>query len=161
MFLIEVGKNILIAFFDIDGVLSVPRYDVGNGVLKPGGTQDWWIEFNMDRNNTYDTCRAPITMVNFVKELRKRDIIIKCITEEHSSFALNNKAVWVEKQYGIPFEDIFWVDNKDAKVPMILKYCKMFNYLPNEVLFVEDTFPTVLQATTERICAVHISEFIV
>ena len=157
----KIEKNIQIAFFDIDGTLSVPQYDVGNGVLKPGGTQEWWLEFNMDRDNTYRTCRAPVTMVNFVSELRKKNVLVKCLTEEHSSFAFNNKAVWVEEQYGIPFEDIFWVDDKAAKVPVILKYCQLFNYEPKDVLFVDDTFPIVLEATVAGLCAKHISEFLV
>ena len=40
------------AFFDIDGTLSIPFYDV-NGKIKCGGEDDWWKERNDTDDNVY------------------------------------------------------------------------------------------------------------
>jgi FMN phosphatase YigB (HAD superfamily) len=152
--------SVKVAFFDVDGVLSVPRYRHPDGSIKPGGTDDWWLDFNIKHADTYKDCKAPNCMKSAIALLRESNTKIMVLTEEHLSFTLNNKAKWVFENYGIPFEDIIWVDNKDAKIDIIKRYCKIHDIPLDECLFVDDTFPIVIKASIEGIHSMHISEFL-
>ena len=48
-------KNIDIAFFDLDGVLSVPRYETGLGIKCALPDEDWFQSANWS-NDLYKYC---------------------------------------------------------------------------------------------------------
>lgn len=176
------NKLYKLAFFDIDGTLSVPQYDFasviesekGNlevyqefkdfvgGNLLNGCEESKWVDFNILNSNSYANCRAPVTIVNFVKKLREKGTVVFALTEEHFSFALNNKAKWVHEKYKLPLENVVWVDDKEKKVDMICRICRLKGIKDlSDVLMVDDTFSILLKASEKGISTAHISEFVV
>lgn len=93
--MLEKIANIKYIFFDIDGVLSVPRYkNFDKEEYVSGFTDDDWLKFNVISDHPYKDCIAPKTMQKFVHILHTNKKLCKkifCLTADDNSFSYNSK----------------------------------------------------------------------
>lgn len=154
-----------IIVFDMDGTLSAPLYEK-NGMFVQGtdafnGENTFsWIKYCMEHENAYKHCKAPKIMKDFVekyKSIKKMYVL----TVELSSFALYDKIKFLEDNYGHTFDgSVHFVASSDLKIPVLLEMAKLENIQPSEIVIIEDTFQTCIQANDNGLSAIHISHFL-
>lgn len=153
-------NSVKYVFFDIDGVLSVPIFKGDNGFISGFLDADWVTE-NIKRY-TYDKCKAPNVIKDYVRVLNSMGKKLFCLTTESCSFSYHNKVRFITSNYPeiSNQEDILFVSQDQDKVMLIKEIAKRDNIKLSECLLVEDTFRTVLLAEKEGICAMHISHLL-
>lgn len=68
----------------------------------------------------------------------------------------------MHEKYKLPLENVIWVDDKEKKVDMICRICRLKGIKDlSDVLMVDDTFSILLKASEKGISTAHISEFVV
>lgn len=151
------------AFFDIDGVLSVPRYMI-NGEIKPGGSYEWWKKYNEASRDTYAYCRAPKCIKEFTRKLKAQGTDCFILSRETLPEAQVNKGLFIDQNYPGIFDmsgSRIYTKTDDGKIDVIMQYCRLHNIWLSDAYLLEDTFETILKASTAGIDAHHISEFLV
>lgn len=152
-----------VCMFDIDGVLSIPKYKVNDKFI-PGGNEEWWTKYNIGRTGTYDYCKISSTIIDFMEQLKKDNVIIKCLTAEGFADAYFNKVDFILDKYSAYFHsyrDIIFVPKAQDKIPYMLAYAENLNYKHEEIMLVDDTFTTILEASEQGFLTKHISEFLI
>ncbi len=147
------------AFFDIDGTLSIPIYNI-NGKIKCGCEEEWWKNQNDIDDNTYRLCRTPKQIKLFIEDLIKNNV--KCFvlsTEKHES-AKQNKIRFINERYSEIFTNIFFVEKDDDKIDFLLNFAKENNVDNTDIYYLDDAFSLCIKASCEDINAHHISEFL-
>lgn len=155
-------SNIKVAFFDIDGTLSVPKYDV-NQELQIGGSLDWWEKANVGRQGVYRHCLPVETLKNYLRELKNQQVVLKCLTTEELADAYFNKVEFVLKHYGEFFKDykdVIYTPNDDFKVHYLDVFKFNMGLEPSSILLVDDSYDILLHAVNKGYQVRHISEFL-
>lgn len=91
-------KDIDIAFFDLDGVLSVPRYETGLGIKCALPDEDWFQEVNWC-SDVYRHCEPVPQVIKLLEQLKKRNTRLYVLTHETNSGAYFNKVDFVLEHY--------------------------------------------------------------
>lgn len=152
-----------VCMFDIDGVLSIPKYKLENNNFVSGGTQEWWIKYNIGKTGTYDNCKVPKQLLDFMSQLKKDNVILKCLTAEGFADAYFNKVDFVLTNYApyfTTYKDIIFVPSAKDKVWYMENYAKNLGYTYDDIMLVDDTFDTIIEASTKGFLTKHISEFL-
>lgn len=150
------------AFFDIDGTLSIPLYNL-NGDLVQGMTEEQWFEFNMWHNDTYKDCKSSSALTDALSTLSKDCFGLYCLTCECNSRAYFNKADFILSRYKPYFNDIRQIEfvaDKEDKIRFMLRFAATKGVKPKEILYVDDDFALIVKASQAGINAKHISHFL-
>lgn len=161
MTLEELAK-IKYVFFDVDGVLSVPRYkNFDKEEYVSGFTDENWLKFDIFSEHPYKDCIAPKTMKKFVHVLHKNRGICKkifCLTVDDNSFSYNSKKRFIKEHYPeIKEENMILVASTGMKKDVIRYIAEKDNINVKECLLIEDTFQTIIDAELAGISNLHVA----
>lgn len=154
-------KNIKIAFFDLDGVLSIPRYKNSDGIITCGMLDTDWFDRCQNEDDIYKYCIPPKQIINLLQKLKNNNTLLFVLTHETNSGAYFNKVDYVLKNYKDYFTDyrhVLFVNKTENKIKLIKSYAKKYKLTLDQCLLIEDTYDTCLLATNNNIKAMHISE---
>lgn len=149
------------AFFDVDGTLSAPYYNV-NGSLQPGMTDEEWFAFNDTYQElSYEDCKPIPQIKEYAIKLRKAGVRLFVLSVAQSAGEIKAKERFIKKHYPDLFEQIICVEHDAEKLKVMKNFCK-----ENEVSFadcelVEDTYMNVIHAVCEGFMAKHITNILV
>ena len=150
-----------LAFFDIDGTLSVPNYYI-NGEHKTGMTNEEWLLYTMDIN-AYSSCAAPKIVRDYIIDLMDKGVEIYVITQESWSPAFKAKCEFVRILYPeIKQSNIHYVIKKENK-PNLIEMIRLCQEKPtdmDECLYYDDDYEMVLIMNNLGYDAHHVSEFL-
>ena len=154
-------NNIKLAFYDIDGVLSIPRYNV-NGLIKCGGNTEWWEDYCKDNSNPYEFCGVPNKIYNNLKIMKDLGIELYVLSVETNLDAKRGKIKFIEDKYSEFFDEkhIIFVNSDTEKLNIIKNKASNKKVSLENIYFVDDTFSLVLAASTMGINTIHISWFL-
>lgn len=143
-------------FFDVDGVLSAPRY-VKNGEYVMGYSDEEWLS-RCVTYNPYKDCIAPKLMQDFVLAMSKTKKLF-ALTTDFCSFSYYNKTDFLRSNY-VGFSnlrDIITVGKDSMKIDVIKEIAKRDGLQLSECMLIEDTYQTAIGADLQGIYAVHVS----
>ncbi|MBP5295589.1 MAG: hypothetical protein J6Y95_07735 [Lachnospiraceae bacterium] len=149
-----------LVFFDVDGVLSVPRYDI-EGRMTIGTTSEKWIAYcRVHGEDTYEYCTG-IGPVRAYAEKRKREgarlFVLSAVACEEEARA---KDRFIERLYPGLFEACYYVNEAAAKIPFIVKKAEEEGVPVSSCELVEDNLDVLFTANTEGITPMHLSMLI-
>ena len=154
-------NSIKMAFFDIDGVLSVPSY-FRDGRFTPGGNKEWWDDFTKNNEDAYIDCKAPKVLKDFLTFLEEQGIFLYILSTEDNTDAIEAKRKFIKREYyNIKFEDYIFVEDDCLKVPILKTFAASKGLKNSELYFLDDTFNLVLEASDKGFNSHHISEFLI
>lgn len=146
-------------FLDIDGTLSIPCYKI-DGKLKPGTTQEDWIELCKENDNMYELCQTPLPLSNLIGRLMAKGTIPHVLSTEALPEAKISKDKFLAAKYpGVFNNTTHYVNSDEEKIQFLKGFIDVLGINPARVLYIDDTFSLVLQASVLGINAHHISEF--
>lgn len=155
-------KGVEIAFFDIDGVLSIPRYDDGYGYIRCSISDDeaWFQKVNWSED-CYKLCKANPKAIELLEELTKKNVRLFALTHETNSGSYFNKVNFVLNNYSKYFKSyrqVLFVDNQIRKIDLMDVICSKYAIKKKNCLLIEDSFDVCMKASSlyYRVC--HISE---
>lgn len=154
--------NIKYVFFDIDGVLSAPRYLNEENKFVSGFSDNGWVEYNVNVPQSYKNCVAPKLVKQFVSACALANKRIFCLTADANAFSYFSKVDFVLSNYP-EFEnerDILFTDSPKLKLDLISYIAKRDSLRIDECLLVEDTYPTLVEANQLGISTMHISHLL-
>ncbi len=142
-----------IVVFDFDGTLTDFKY--AENTLLPC-RDDEIFEYSMT-NNIYQNVRVLKTMQFILSQLDKDKVFILTRTEETLIDKKNNV---IFANFPVLFENVYHVKRVEDKLNVLNKLHNRFN---RDIIFVEDTFKTILDAeeTMSFVKGIHISSFII
>ena len=154
-------KTPKIAFFDIDGVLSVPRYLV-DGEYKPGWTSEWWKKVTEESDDVYRYCKVPKCIREFVNDLQQKKIRLYTLSTEPLESAKKCKKKFLKQNYKefFPEDHQIYVSKDVYKMTVLSSFAKDDDIDFSDIYYLDDTFSLVIQAAALGIDAHHISEFL-
>lgn len=155
-------KDIDIAFFDLDGVLSVPRYETGLGVKCALPDEDWFQEVNWN-SNVYRHCEPVPQVLKLLEQLKKRNTRLFVLTHETNSGAYFNKVDFVlehYKDYFPSYREVLFVNKSEKKADLMSVLCSRYGISRKRCLLVEDTYNTCIQVCNNGFQVLHISELL-
>ena len=149
-------------FFDIDGVLSVPKYRSSDTCeFVSGFTDEEWLKFDIISEHPYKDCIAPQFMKEFVSILANNRGISKrvfCLTADNNSFAYRSKIKFIAENYPeIASTDVIMVSSKELKVDVIKYIAEKHNIKLKDCCLVEDTFQTIIDAELADVSNLHVA----
>lgn len=150
-----------LAFFDIDGTLSIPRYLVG-GKLVPGGSNEWWHTYCAEEKHPYAACGVPAQMIELLNELHNNNVELFVLSQESFEDGERAKKDFIKMRYSSFFDDshILLVSDDSQKVSRMLTIAKERCLDPNRIQYWDDKFANVLDAIVKGIDAHHVSELL-
>lgn len=155
-------KDIDIAFFDLDGVLSVLRYETGLGVKCALPDEDWFQEVNWC-SDVYRHCEPVPQVIKLLEQLKKRNTRLYVLTHETNSGAYFNKVDFVleyYKDYFPSYREVLFVNKSEKKADLMSVLCSRYGISKKHCLLVEDTYNTCIQVCNDGFQVLHISELL-
>lgn len=155
-------KDIDIAFFDLDGVLSVPRYETGLGIKCALPDEDWFQEVNWC-SDVYRHCEPVPQVIKLLEQLKKRSTRLFVLTHETNSGAYFNKVDFVLEHYKAYFpsyREVLFVNKPEKKADLMSVLCSRYGISKKHCLLVEDTYNTCIQVCNDGFQVLHISELL-
>lgn len=155
------SSSVKLAFFDVDGTLSAPRYPHEDGRMDIGFTDEGWLAYCEKYGaHSYDHCRPLPPVRAFAGELHRAGarlfVLSSCMhTNEHAA-----KTAFIQAHYPDLFEDFFYVFHDGEKIPLIEKTAREAGVPLSSCVLVEDTYSTLLKAYTAGITAVHVANIV-
>ncbi len=155
------SNSVKLAFFDVDGTLSAPRYPHENGRMDIGFTEDGWLAYcEKTGPHGYDFCRPLPPVRAFAEELHRAGtrlfVLSSCShPNEHAA-----KTGFIQTHYPDLFEDFFYVIHDGEKVPLMEKAARDAGVPLSSCMLVEDTYSTLLKAYAAGIIAVHVANIV-
>ena len=168
MGIVEKIKNIKAAFLDVDNTaLYLKMYDYNGRNDKEKGERivgilddKEWMAYNIN-NNAYQYCEAPLQLVNLVDFLGKRSVKVYGLTECTNSFEYNSKFNRLKECYPGNFKhhgDLISVHTRHNKIAVMKILAQRDGYNLDEILFVDDSYPEVMEAYEAGILSMHTME---
>lgn len=147
-----------LAFFDIDGTLSIPRYPVEGNVL-PGGSSEWWLSYCKNDPYPYKLCGVPKNIVQRLDFLQQHETELFVLSQESFEICKKAKMQFIQDRYSKYFDNdhILFVNDDCAKVIRMSGVASEKNVPLNLIEYWDDKFDNVLDATIRGINACHIS----
>ena len=146
-----------LVFFDVDGVLSVPRYLIG-GRMTIGTTNEMWKAYcRIHGADTYEYCvgiRAVRAYAEKLKAEGARLFVLSAVACEDEARA---KDKFIARLYPGLFEENIYVDDAPDKVPYILKRAEELGVPVSSCELVEDNLELLFVANTAGIIPTHLS----
>lgn len=161
-------NNIKLLLLDVDNTaLCLKMYnfegknDKENGSRIIGIKDDMeWLKYNIN-NNAYIHCEAPQEIVNIVNFVKDNGGMIMGLTECKNSFEYNSKYNRLKECYKDSFlhhGDLISIDTRHHKVAIIKMLAERDEINLNQIMFIDDSFAEVMEASEEGIIAMHTTE---
>lgn len=154
-------KKVKLAFFDLDGVLSVPKYVDAYGNIGCSVPDDYWFKYCNWQSDVYTLCKPIKQTKELLQRLKEQGTRLYVLTHETNSGAYFNKVDFVMQHYGEYFESyrqVLFVNKTEKKTDLMQIFCDRFGVAKKTCLLVEDTYDTCIQANNLGFQAMHISE---
>lgn len=151
-----------LAFFDIDGVLSAPGYDV-NGEIRIGMSDEDWILYCIRYGkNSYDYCRPVGAAGEYARKLREEGTELFVLSTSQTSGESDGKRAFVRKYFAdlFPEENVYTVARDELKLEVIAAIALLRGVPLKECELVDDTFSLLLKAEGQGIRGTHIAQVI-
>lgn len=153
-------EDIKIAYFDIDGVLSISRYPFGkNETIVPFGSDDKWKPFIKDNANGYDQCYASTEIKNWIKKLRAKGVIVKSLSAADNS-EIPAKKAFIEKNYTDLIDEMLFVPSAHDKVAKMEEERLKYGFDAFEMVLVEDHHNTLIEIADHGFRGIHTAWFL-
>jgi hypothetical protein len=150
------NNEIRLAFFDVDGTLSVPRYLI-DGQMKIG-TQDGWIEYCVTHGaDTYNDCLPVEPVRRYAEKLKGNGAELYALSTSQTSYEHAAKQKFLDKHYHGLFADLITVARDEYKQQIIAQMAKLKGLPLTSCELVEDTYATLLVAGETGIRVTHLS----
>ena len=150
--------EIRLAFFDMDGTLSVPRYLTDEGRYTLGFRPAAWVEFCRVRGiRSYDHCLPVPAVFDYARKLKEQGAELYVLSTVGSPEEIEAKRAFTERVAPGLFTDILGSETNEAKTDVILRYAAERGLAPEECELVEDTYMICLAAMYKGIKATHVS----
>lgn len=158
-------------FMDVDNTaLYLKMYDYNglndkeNGNRIVGIVEDKeWMKYNII-NNAYIYCEAPKAMINIVNYVKANDAMIYGLTECKNSFEYNAKFNRLKECYPGHFlhhGELISVHTRHDKVIVMQIMAEKYNLKPEEIMFIDDSYPEVMEAYTAGMLGMHTTEALI
>ncbi|MBQ8093694.1 MAG: hypothetical protein IJ242_08980 [Clostridia bacterium] len=145
-----------LAFFDVDGTLSVPVFPDGDR-LGIGLTNDAWLDYCIaNPENGYHLCRPVPAAREYARKLLDNGARCYVLTTSTFSYETSAKEVFIQKHYPGLFEQVIAVSSNSLKIPVILAMARHAGLDPDCCELIEDTYTILLEADRQGIKATHI-----
>lgn len=151
-----------VVYFDVDGVLSIPRYPLGkDNKIIPFAEIEKWSPFVNNNVDAYDMCFAPTAIIDWMKKLKEHNIIIKTLTASIDP-EKPSKTKFIKTFYSdyISDENIIIVPNTSDKITTLLNEQTKLNLDPFEMALVEDNHYVLFDVNKYRFRGIHVSWFL-
>lgn len=146
-----------LAFFDIDGTLSVPRFRIG-GKMTLGVTAEEWIAFcKQVKEHAYDDSVGVKPVRAYAEKLKKEGATLFVLSSVLTSEEEAAKTRFVNRVYPGLFTDCFYVYHDEDKVKVILREAEKRGLSCSDCELVEDTLAILFPANALKIKATHVS----
>jgi hypothetical protein len=153
-------EDIKIVYFDIDGVLSIPRYPFGkNKAIVPFGSDDKWKPFIKDNANGYDQCYASTEIKNWIKKLRAKGVIVKSLSAGDDS-EIPAKKAFIEKNYTDLVDEMLFVPSSHDKAAKMEEERLKYGFDAFEMVLVEDHHNTLIEIADHGFRGIHTAWFL-
>ena len=153
--------EIKFVFFDIDGVLSVPRF---NSTESPdnyvtGVSKDKWLQYNINQGDAYKNCIAPDKVKTLVQTFDYYKKKLYCITVEDNSFAYHSKVDFVLRNYPefATMKNILFVSDPLKKVEVITGMMNKVGATVEDCLVIEGSYESMVYLGSKGLRTIHIS----
>lgn len=150
------NDNESVLVFDIDGVLAVMEWGEYNHY---GQDDDTWAKMYESEANYYTEDFVCKKMQEFLKKKDKQKIFV--ITKAFTENEANDKKNFVYKYYGIPKENVYYVESNYDKSTILPEIKKKFPNLSDHKLVMIDDTVEVLTDVMEKtpFSTAHVSSF--
>lgn len=146
-----------IIFFDVDGTLSAPCYNV-DGKLQIGMSDEKWAWYcEHYGKDAYRWCRPVPQVKEYAKRAKADGARLFVLTTSGTQIETIAKEKFLEDNYPGMFDGVYSVLHDDDKCPFILEKAEEFGVTPQECELVEDTYRILLQTVVAGIKSTHIS----
>lgn len=153
-------NELKIVYFDVDGVLSIPRYPFGkNEAIVPFGSDDKWKPFIKDNADGYDQCYASTEIKNWIKKLRAKDVIVKSLSAGDDS-EIPAKKAFIEKNYANLIDEMLFVPSSHDKVTKMEEERLKYGFEPFEMVLIEDHHNTLIEIADHGFRGIHTAWFL-
>lgn len=156
------GKEVKgFAWFDFDGTLCAPVFQDG-GKTKIGFLREDLGEFcERMREDAYNNCVPMVPVIEYAKELRKAGYRLGVLSCAYVNGEQIAKCAWLAKQ-GLDnlFEQVVFLRNPPEKIPFMLEQAAQEGLSPDQIVIVEDSYETLINALSVGITCVHISHIL-
>ena len=153
-------NELKIVYFDVDGVLSVPRYAIGeNGRIVSFSSPDKWDPFVKDNPDAYKDCFIPKAIIEWMEKLKAANIPIKILSASTPN-AQPSKYKFLKENYSDLISEVVLTNSAQEKVPYMLKEAITLGFKPFEIALVEDNQYTLFEASEYGFMGIHISWFL-
>ena len=157
-------------FLDVDNTaLCLKMYDFNGINDKEHGTRiigllddKDWMAYNI-KNNAYKYCEAPRQLVDLVNYVKKRGAMIYGLSECKNSFEYNAKYNRLKECYAGSFNhhgELISVHTRHDKVAVMKIIAERDGLEPEEIMFIDDSYPEVMEAHEAGFLAMHATEAI-
>ena len=154
-------EDIKIAFFDLDGTLSVPEYrNNGKPVIEFPSIDEWVNYCETAGRDAYQYCRPVEAVKKYAAKLKTAGVKLYVLTAVMSDAEIEAKKVFLEKHYKGFFEDMLTAGSAKEKREIIRKTAEAEEAQCGECELVEDAFSTLLDVLSDGVKATHISQLI-
>lgn len=154
-------SNIKIAFFDLDGTLSVPEYrNNGEPVIGFPTISEWVHYCETAGKDAYQYCKPVVVTKKYADEMKSAGIKLYVLTAVMSNAEIGAKKVFIKDNYDGFFEELLTVGNASEKREKIRQVAEMEGVSCRECELVEDDFSTLLDVIGDGVKTTHISQLI-
>lgn len=151
------------AFFDIDGTLAVPRFDV-DGKIVPGMNKERWIQYNIENEDPYRLCGIPKNVKILLRFLKHHGVDLNVLSNASCNVVKQNKTLFINTNYSRYFyeDNIHFIDgiNFKNKKEYLYDYCKRNELTTRQVFVLDDDYKFIIELATENFNTHHISEML-
>ena len=149
-----------IAFFDVDGTLSVPIYKKNGRDVIGFSPEEWQSYCIQNGEDTYQYCKPVLAVKQYAQKRKKEGAVLYALTTSKTSFETKAKEKFTERCYPGLFEAVIAVAADEMKLPVMLAIAEKYGVKPEDCELVEDTFSTLLNIMQSGIKPIHISHLL-
>lgn len=145
-----------LAFFDIDGTLSVPVYTI-NGVTGIGITDAEWFRWSVLKGeDAYEECKGAAPVRAYAESLKASGAKLFVLSASSNSYESRAKEKFVNRVYPGLFDEIIFTADSDVKLEIIKAVAYREGAELSACELIDDTYKTLLLASAEGMKATHV-----
>ena len=149
------------AFFDVDGVLSAPRFMNDNNEFVIGFDKEGWKNYlDTHGKDAYKYCDSIPKLDKYINTLINEGCklyVLSAISYENEKDA---KIQYLNEKYPGIFKEYFFVYSSLDKVKFIEEFSRKNNIDIQQCMLIEDTFDILLDAHNHNIISIHVSNIL-
>lgn len=146
-----------LAFFDVDGTLSVPIFKKDDH-FEIGFSEEEWKEYCLiHKEDSYEFCKPVLPIKRYAASLKEQGALLYVLTTSGSSNETLAKEKFIATHFPGLFEEVIAVDADKKKLDVIQAKAKDHNVPLEACELVEDTFATLLYVNEYHIKPTHVA----